>query len=238
MLFALGLDKRIVGVTSDCNYPPAARTRARVGKFAFVSREQLVSLRPDLIVAPEELKTRLGDLRSLTVPVVGVSAPDLDAMLRALRRLGALTGQDRQAARVVTELQARARRTEAAAARQPRRRVFCYLWPDPLITAGSNSFIGDLIRRAGGEDVAGKLSGAGGTGSFSLEQLVVRQPEVLVVPRSQETALQVALTQSPWNSLPAAQRHWVVVVDDDWLARPGPRAVLALEQMQRAFAHQ
>ncbi|HJT21379.1 MAG TPA: helical backbone metal receptor, partial [Nitrospira sp.] len=89
MLFALGLDEQIVGVTEFCNYPAAALSKPKIG-YARPSLESLVALRPDLIVAPQEFlrADTLAKLDELKIPVFMLEAKTLEDILGQIQSLG------------------------------------------------------------------------------------------------------------------------------------------------------
>src|SRR3990167_3771317 len=111
ILFALGAEDRLVGVTDFCDYPPAARRKPRVGGMLTPSLEVIAALRPDLVVATTEgnREETFAQLRRLGVPVYLVAAHHLADVWDAIARLGALTGREAAAGPLLAGLRARAR---------------------------------------------------------------------------------------------------------------------------------
>jgi iron complex transport system substrate-binding protein len=251
ILFAIGCDTtRIVGVTRFCNYPPVATKVTRVGGIVDPSLEAIVVLRPDLVLAtrgnPLEF---LESLTQLGIPVYALEdRGSLARIFRIIAEIGQVTGQAVQADSLVYRLQARvadvARRTSAAAMTTPPRVYFGEL-EGALWTAGPGSYIGELIRAAGGENVAADAPSA--WSALSLEAIVTRDPQVYLgtfagddtAPRrraAEEGARRLLATREGWRETQLGRRPRVFMVQEDRLLRPGPRVVDVLEEFAR-FLH-
>ena len=96
ILFALGLDDRVVGVTEYCSYPEAATGKPKVGGFSTVDIEKVVSLEPDLVLATRiHGKTVIPALEELGLTVVALTPSSLDDVLNSITLVGRLTGHHR-----------------------------------------------------------------------------------------------------------------------------------------------
>lgn len=224
-LFALDLGDRIVGVTTFCDYPPAATAKEKVGDTLRPSIEKIVALRADLAVAStssqlEQYVRRLDDLGI----AVYISNPRKVADVAAtIERLGALTGTTARARELSGDLQKRAAAIDQKVQAAARPRVLVILGTEPLITVGGNTFINDLIERAGGRSIS-----AGETAEYpqySLETAVAARPEVIFL-QAQDANLPERL-----RATPAAQAKRIYHIDDNLMLRPGPRIIDGLEQM-------
>jgi iron complex transport system substrate-binding protein len=234
MLFALGLDERIVGVDSYSNYPPEAAQKPQVGSYLEPDLERIVAAEPDLILATEaHVGTVLPELDALGLPTVVIEPADLDEVFSSMLLVGTITDMSPRAQHVVCELQARVDAVTQAVAGAPRPRVFFELSPD-LYTAGPGSYINDLLSRAGGDNVA---AGAGELWpQLSAEAVVSADPEVILLADHEAgiTAEQVA-TRPGWQQVSAVQQGRIVSLDADLVARPGPRVVDGLEAIAAAL---
>jgi iron complex transport system substrate-binding protein len=234
MLFALGLDERIVGVDSYSNYPPEAAQKPQVGSYLEPDLERIVAAEPDLILATEaHVGTVLPELDALGLPTVVIEPADLDEVFSSMLLVGTITDMSPRAQHVVCELQARVDAVTQAVAGAPRPRVFFELSPD-LYTAGPGSYIDDLLSRAGGDNVA---AGAGELWpQLSAEAVVSADPEVILLADHEAgiTAEQVA-TRPGWQQVSAVQQGRIVSLDADLVARPGPRVVDGLEAIAAAL---
>lgn len=234
MLYAVGAQDRLVGVSDFCDYPPEARRKPKVGGIYTPSVEAIVALRPDLVLATSE-GNRPEDVRSLEtlgLPVYVMRPLDFDSVLASIARLGEVLGDPAGAARLVGDLQGRADAIARAVAGVPRPRVLYVLWGSPLISSGRDTLITDLITRAGGESVT--AGDALPYPRLSIEMALERRPERVILARHGHLGIDDQLRM--WDSLgvlPAVRAGRVQSVDGDLVHRPGPRIVDGL----RALAH-
>ncbi len=224
ILFAVGAQKEVVGVTHDCNYPPAAQRKTKVGRFGNILLEKILKTRPDLIVVTADMQSRLEPLRALSIPVLALDTKTLTDVMHNVSLLGALTGHAAQANGLVARWQRQMARLNPV---KPAPSLFYMVWHDPLMTTSPQSFIGDLMQRAGGQNVI-QQAGAPFL-RYSTEKLLKANPEVLILPLSLSRQLQ--LQQPPFNALQAVKNQRVLVLDDDIISRPGPRVFSALHRI-------
>ena len=224
-LFALGLDNRVVGVTSFCDYPPEAKTKESVGDTQRPSLEKIIALEPDLVIisTASQLEQSLRHLDEVQIPAYVSNPRDLEGMLTSIESIGDIAGVRDRANEVTRQLRTRIEAVRARIAGRPQPRVLLILGCEPLITAGAPSFITDLIARAGGKSISALE--AADYPQFSLETAVASQPEVIFLQAGNED-LPARLKQTP-----AAREGRVYRLDDALLLRPGPRLVDGLEEM-------
>ena len=225
MLFALGLNDRIVGVTSYCDYPPEATEKEKVGDTLRPGVERIIGLRSDLVVAStsSQVEQFVYRLEQAGVPVYASNPRSVDDVLESLIKLGGITGREGRAKELTREFRSRldtvARQIDAA----DRPRVLFLLGVGPLITIGRHTFIDDIINRAGGESVTKDLETD--YPQYSLESAVASRPEVIFL-QSGDTDLPNRLKQTP-----AGVSGRVYHLDDALLLRPGPRVIDGVEKM-------
>jgi iron complex transport system substrate-binding protein len=224
-LFALGLDNRVVGVTSFCDYPPEAKAKESVGDTQKPSLEKIIALRPDLVIisTASQLEQSVRHLAELRIPVYVSNPRNLEGLLTSIERIGEIAGVPDRANEVTRQMRRRIEAVRARIEERPHPRVFVILGCEPLITAGAPSFISDLIARAGGRSISAEEPMD--YPQFSLETAVARQPEVIFLQAGNET-LPARLNQTP-----AVREGRVYRLDDALLLRPGPRIVDGLEEM-------
>lgn len=241
-LFAIGAWALVVGVTTVDTYPPEVKTLPKVGGFvpSTLSVETVVSLQPDLVLAAGELqRPTIEALERVGVTVVAMEDPStFEDVYAALHLLGRFTGHEQGATQVVEGMQARVARVQQAVATLPseqRVRVFYEVYDQPLMTAGPATMIGQLLTIAGGINVFAEVSGR--YPQVSAEEVVQRNPSCIMGLKGHKTALTpLQMAQRPgWQRIVAVQQHCVHLLDDDTVARPGPRLVDALEAMTKAL---
>jgi iron complex transport system substrate-binding protein len=236
ILFAIGAGDRVVGVTTWCNFPAEARTRAKVGGFAAttIHLETLVALQPDLVVAGDETQRQvIESVARLGFPVLAVKVRDFPALYTVTEQLGRLCEAGPAAAALVAGLRRRVDDVVARSAGIPadrRPRVYWEVFDAPVMSAGRGSMIGQLIELAGGVNVFADVREE--YPQVSTEAVVARAPEVILGPDMIDGgALTVArLRARPgWSAIPAVRTGRVHVLPADPTSRPGPRLVDGLE---------
>lgn len=235
MLYALGLGARVVGVTEFCNFPQAADSVVKVAGFNTVNLERVTQVRPDLIMAirGNDMES-LRSLRELGFPVFSLDIQSLSGMGDALRRMGKLLGVRTRADALADSLDLRVKRVRSrATSRSERPKVLWGFWGEPIYTAGAGTMIDDVFRTAGGQNIGARAEGA--WPQVSLETIVLWEPDVLItthVPGGSENLpneLMRLQQMDGWKMVPAVRDGRVFYVEGDWLLRPGPRLVDALE---------
>jgi len=236
MLFALGVQERIVGVTSYCDYPPAARAKEKVGDVLTPSLERILALRPDLVIVSTatQLERFARRLEALGVPLYVVDAERVEDVFRSLEDLGGILGCREDAERVVRALRARLETVRARVRGRPRPRVLMVIQRDPLIVPGRGAFMTDLVEQAGGQSVTADAERE--WTPYSLETVLARAPEVIILPSRERGTRRLAEVRWPELAATPAFRHGrVYAIHGDLLMRPGPRLIEGVEELARVL---
>lgn len=235
-LFALGAGSRLVGRDDFSDYPAEVADIPSIGTtYGELNAEAILGLEPDLVVAagitpPEHIAT----LEQLGIPVFVIGNPqDFEELFQSLIVVGELVGHPEAAEALVGEMRTRYQRViEQTQGVEPVSLFYEIDASDPEApyTTGSGTFQNLVIELAGGENVASDIDG---WGQLSLEELVVRDPEVIVfgagpfVPTTVES-----LKERPgWGQISAVQSERVYGIDTDLLDLVGPRLVEGLETL-------
>jgi iron complex transport system substrate-binding protein len=235
MVFAIGRQERLVGVTRFSDYPEAARQLPKVGSYVQLDLERIVALKPDLCLAirdgnPQSVITRL---EQMGIAVYAVDPRDLDSVMQTLLALGEILKAAPRAQAIVTAMRQRVTAvTGRVATAAGRPRVFFQIGISPIVSVGSNTFIDELIRLAGGRNVA---AGPAPYPRFSVEQVLALAPEVIVITSMDRMAVfqQVKDGWQRWPHLPAVQRQAIYIAPSNLFDRPTPRLVDGLELLAR-----
>lgn len=239
ILYAVSAGDQLVGRDEFSNYPEAAAAVQSIGgSMGDYNFEQIVSLKPDLVLAaeintPEQVKA----LEDLGLTVYYLKNPlDMEGMYTNLQLVGQLTGQTPEATALVDSLKQRVEAAQAKVANATvKPKVFYELDGTDAAkpwTSGSGTFIDQLISMAGGENVAASLDGA--WGQISEEALLVANPEfILLGDAAYGTTAEQVSARAGWEAIQAVQRGQIVPFNDDTVSRPGPRLVDALEELVR-----
>lgn len=229
VLFALGLDREVVGISSADDYPPEkVAARQRIGGVQ-LNFEVIVALRPDLIIGlPSLQRPNLERLIHLGLPVLAVDANDLDETFEKILLIGRATGQRRQATLLVAQMRFRS----SAIARQVAQvgttpKVYVEIWNEPLITVAAGTFLHDLLVRAGASNIFADLRG---WPQVSAEAVIARNPDVIILTYPNKGEL---MRRPGWGRVSALRARRVYEVETTLVARPGPRIVDGLEMLAK-----
>jgi iron complex transport system substrate-binding protein len=237
ILFALGLEDKIVGVTSYCNYPEAAKSKPQVSGFSQVDVEKVVAQQPDLVLASDIHKADvIPALEKLEIKVLAIKPATLEAVMKDIQLAGNITGKTQTATDLVSSLQKRInavadKTANLSAAEKPR--VFYVTWHDPIYTAGSNTMINDLINKTGGANIASDLSGYA---TITLETVVQRNPQVIVVMSSmgaKNTSFDYIKSEPRLQATDAIKNQHIYLINSDIFGRTTPRIVDGLEELAK-----
>ncbi|MCC6629464.1 MAG: cobalamin-binding protein [Chloroflexi bacterium] len=234
ILFALGLGDRVVAVDEFSDYPPEAKAKATLGSYLKPDLEAVVAAAPDLaLVTAAHLSGVGGAMIERGIPTLVVEPRTLPEVFDGILLVGRATGQTAEATRLVDSLRERSAAVTARVSGKPRPRTFLELSPQ-LHTAGPNSFLNDLLERAGGANIAAGASTP--WPQLSQEALIQADPQVILLSydASGETPAQVK-ARPGWHTLSAVKDGRVVTINPDLIARPGPRIVDGLEALASAL---
>jgi len=235
ILFALGLEEKVVGVSDFCNYPEAARAKPSVGGFSSPSIESIVGQNPDLVLTNGDVEQLMTQLDSLGLNYFVLHPEDVSGILTNIEQVGRITGAEDEAAEVTRSLRARIEQVVTRAQAAPRSRVFYTFATTDLNspwTAGPGSFVDSLIAMAGGENIG--ATAIAPWVQFSLEKVVGSDPEVIIVDASHGSAVTpiAELKQHPvWREMTAMKNGRIYTIDGDLVNRAGPRIVRGLEEI-------
>ena len=234
--FALGLEEKLVGVTSHCDFPAAARAKPQVGDVVNPSLERILELKPDVVLGTTAGNRRetVEALERLGVPLYGVEARSVEGIFVSIRDIAELAGTPRAGVELAEHLEARLAAVEEGTARATRPRVLFAIWMEPLVTIGNDTFLNDVLARAGAVSVTADLGES--WPRLSVEEVIARDPDYLILPRthSLQASFERLVQEDPWRRLRAVRENRIVWLDDAVL-RPGPRIVDAIEELARAL---
>jgi iron complex transport system substrate-binding protein len=237
ILFALGLDEEIVGVSIHCNYPEKAKDKIQVGSYISLDFERIVSLKPDLIIATGAGNTRdmVKRLGKLGFPTYVIFPKNVNDILDSIAHLGQIVDREIEAMAVIQDMKRRRQKMVELTQGLPRPKVFLQIGEAPIVTVGKGSFGDDLIHLAGGENVSGNSEEM--YPRLGMEEILKRSPEVILIssmnPKGEYK--RILRDWARWKMIPAVQKGRIHLIDSDLVDRPSPRIIDGLEEMTRIF---
>lgn len=228
-LFAFGAGARVVGRTRYCTQPPGKVGRvAKVGGTKKVSVSRVINLKPDLVVAVREENARedIERLRAVGLEVfVGAPATVEDA-LEMLEELAGMVKalETEPMLGPIRRVYGRLYGAETGRAR----RCFVPIWKEPYMSIGSDTYVHDVLRTCGGENVCGGSTRYPGV---TLEEVEALQPEVVLLPDEPYPFSAEDLPEFYALDIPAAREDQIHLVDGKLLTWYGPRMASSLSQL-------
>jgi len=235
IVFLLGRDGSLVGVTRFCNVPAAASGLPKIGGVSDPDVERIVALSPDLVLCTTDGNPRdkVRALEEMGIPCFAVAPQDLEAVFTAIERLGFLLAAADRGRAEAGALRRRARLASPSSSDVEKPAVLFVVSTAPIIAAGEGTFVDELVRLAGGRNAAARFSGR--YPRLSVEALVAARPDVIFVAgMSGVERFPPEVTR--WREVPAFRDGAVITLDGDLVTRPGPRLVTALERVSAALA--
>jgi len=233
-LYLLGVQDRLVGVTTYCERPPEALTKEKIGNVTQVNIEKIVELKPDLVFATSLTERRaIESLKHLGIGVIVFNEPRSYAETnQQFLELGRIVGREREAEEIV---KAEGRRVDAIRRRikgLPRPKVFIQLGAKPLFAATRDSFVNDFIEFAGGTNIAREAK----TGLVSREEVLRQDPDIIIIVGMDAAAGNEKKEWQKFHALRAVKNDKIFIMDSYRVCSPTPRTFVdALEEMVRAL---
>jgi iron complex transport system substrate-binding protein len=239
ILFSLGLEKNIVGITTFCDYPEQTQNIEKVANFSGQANiERILSLKPDFIFSTGLEQAPLVDkLKRLKLKVILVYPQNLQELFSSILELGRLTGKEENAHNLVDQMEQRIKTIKErvqAIPNEQKPKVFVEISPDPFMTAGKGSFVNELIELAGGKNIAYDTKRA--YSQFSPEVVIERNPDFILLGYMQPQPVTHVRQRMGWRHINAVKNRQIITdINPDLFLRPGPRIVNGLEQIHARF---
>ena len=245
VLYALGAQDRIVGISGFTVRPPHARKeKPKVSAFTSARLPAILALKPDLVIGFSDIQADIArELIKAGIEVWISNHRSVRGILDYVRRLGALVGAAAAAHAYAQRLEAHLDAVRASAAALSRRpRVYFEEWDDPLITG--IEWVAELVRIAGGDDIFPELAGqplARGRILSDPGEVVRRDPEIVFASWCGKRFRSEQLAARPgWDAISAVRASQVFEIKSAVILQPGPAALTdgvdALHARIRAWA--
>lgn len=234
ILFALGLGDKVVGVDASSDYPPEVAGLEIMGDYAGPNLESIVAAEPDVVFAGRYLADdAMQELDRFGIPVVCNDEDTYDGIAAGIQLVADVTGADASAVLADMEAAQSAALAQVVAREEPLKVYYAVSFGEyGDYTAGPGTFIDEMIAMAGGVNVAGGAEMA--WPSYSLEQLIVDDPDVIIISDyiGDRTTLAEQLSASEgYKELRCVQAGNVFCLDGNTSSRPAPRINEALADL-------
>jgi iron complex transport system substrate-binding protein len=240
ILFALGLEDKIVAVTLHCNYPPAAAGKPKIGTFWQPNIEAVIAAKPTLVITLsfEQQKNFAERLRRIGYNCLTINIEKVSELFEAIDRIGTATGKQREANQLVSAIQKKLNGLTALVGTRDKVRVLWVVQREPLRVAGRDTFVNEMIELAGGENAIGPTVYK--YPPIGAEQVIASGAEVIIEPSMtpEDLVAQRDKAFQYWNrfeNVPAVSNKRIYVINGDIVSGLGPRLYEGVETITRCL---
>lgn len=241
MLYAIGAGDQVVAVDSLSTFP--AEVEPKVTKISAYdpSAEAILGFQPDVVIISNDMNKISEQLLAADPAIMmwtGAAASTLDDVYRQITELGALTGHQSDAAKLVTSMETRISAATEDFQSAPASGSYYYELDNTFYSITSNTFIGELLSPFGLTNIADGVEAGNDYPQLNAESIVKANPSVIFLADTkccQQNARTVA-DRAGWSGIDAVKKGRVVELDDDIASRWGPRIVDLVETFSAAIA--
>lgn len=231
IIFAVDAGGKLVGDTTYCDYPEEAKKIQKIGDTMNPNLETIIALKPQVIFVStaSQIESFTKNLEAQNIAVFITNPKDLESIYSNIFQVGEILGKGENAKRLVDEMKRRVADVETRTNNSKDVRTFVQISPEPLFTIGKDSFITDLIARAGGISATADVPEQ--YPKYSKETALALQPEAIILSESSDNAT----SNDVFKNSPAVKNNRVFKIEANLLSRPGPRVIDGLEQIAKAL---
>lgn len=236
ILFALGLDDKIYGVSDFDDYPEEAKTKPKVGGVTKPNEEAILTAEPDLVIGGISMNEEIVEkFRGLGLPLYKTEPKKIEDILDNIIQIGIITDTQQEAEELVGKMKEDIRIvSEAAATIKDDEKKKVYIEFSPGWTVGKGEFMDELITLAGGINIAADLEG---WNAINEEKIIEDNPDViiytanLVDDKSGQPLEDLITSRAGWEKITAIQEGSLTGIEGNKMSRPGPRITEALKEI-------
>ena len=230
-IYALNKENTLVGRSDFDDYPAAVSKVKSVGGVKDPSIEKITELKPDLVIGGVHFsKVTVNKLEDLGIKVaVLYGAEDLDGAYKNIMDISTILGVAEKGQTIVNAMKKKVESVENKVKSLNKPEIYYVVdFGKADFTAGGDTFIGKMIEKAGGENIAKDTKGW----NYSFEKIVENKPEMIILSDKFNIKKNFLATDK-YKDLPAAKKNKVYEIDDNMLLRQGPRQADGLEALAK-----
>lgn len=241
IIFALGLEEKLVGRTEFCNFPAEAKSIENIGKMSPLNLEKIVSLNPDLVLSYGGFQLKdIPRLRELGLNILVIQSETLQEMIQGIQLIAQACGISEKGKEFISKMQERINRInfQVMASSRQKPKIFVGSTFDTIYSPGKETLFHELITLAGGKNIVGHLQG---WAKISPELVAEKEPDIIIVPSGIMNPEEISkikediINHPGWSNIPAIKNNRIYAVNEDLFYRAGPRLVDGLELLYEIF---
>lgn len=242
ILFALGSEDKIVGVTNYCNYPEEANNIEKIGEMTPLNLEKIASLEPDLILGYGLYQLgEIAPLKESGFEIVIIEPRTLNETFKSIIMTATVCGISEKGTFLVENLTQRISKIKTKVSKIEifqRPKIFIGGIYETIWSPGEGTLFNELITLAGGRNIAASLPG---WSKISPEFVAKEEPDIIIIPigtmgPADESNIKENISKrAGWSNIPAIKSGKIFLVNEDLFYRAGPRLIDGLEKLYEIF---
>lgn len=230
ILFALNLEDKIIGTTDYCDYPEAAKDTPKMGGFNTPNIELILEAEPDLIFISAGVQAELkATFKNLGIKTFVLDANTIDQVILNIELVGSILNAEEKAKEISQDMINRKNFIKEKTKDLEKPLVFFEIWDEPLLSAGPNTFVSDILNIAGGINFSEEADSD--YPAISLELLLEADPDYYIAVDHQKN--EDIKNRPGYENLNAVKNNNYYRIEDDYVTLPGPRIIIGLEEVAR-----
>ena len=235
ILFALGVGDKVVGVTDYSDYPEKAKQLPTVGSFANPNIELVQNLKPDLVIATKDgnPEAAVKKLEDMNIPTFVINPHNFQGILTSIQNIGKALEREEVGNQIVQAMSATQVYIEKQVSNLKKPKVLFQLGAKPIISVNKNTFIHDIIEKAGGINIA-SLSQINYP-EMNKESIVASNPDVIIAATDESTFATIKQNWAGFTDMSAVKKKRIYRINPDTISRPAPRIMEGLVELYKIF---
>jgi len=210
-----------------------------VGDYQSLNVERIAELDPDILIAltggPDDDYNKVAELGIPVYRVVDVRG--IEGVYEEISNISKIIGKETEGLELISDLKSEVESIRSKVeylTDDERPDVFYEIWNEPLMSAGKDTFINDLIEIAGGKNILSD-DGLMGWVEYSIETLIEKDPDVIIAPVSLATDPSVIIEDPRFATISAVINGDVYIIPDNPISRPSQNIIKGLQMLAKAI---
>ncbi len=235
LIYLIGAEKNVVGVTVECDYPNYYKKIKKVGNFGNVSIEKVIALKPTVVFTTKLEQDKLNDtLKKLDINVVAFYPHKIEDLIDSIVKIGKITHREKRAGFVADSLLSELSKIKEENQKiKDKPKVYVEIYNNPVMSASNDSFLGQLISYAGGRNIFEKLPRD--YSQVNQEEIIKKNPDVIICLVPNETKERIAQRKG-WTKISAVKTGKIYTtkeINPDLVLRAGSRVVVGIKKLKK-----
>jgi iron complex transport system substrate-binding protein len=229
-LYLLKAQDRLIGNTTQCNWPEAAKYKPKIGDLLNPNYEVILAAKPDLVISSTAGNDRAAvmKLAGLGLPVYVAAPRTVERIFQSVEEIGRITDCSERGLQLVAQMKERLERVKMRTAGLAPVRAFFITWLDPLLAPGKNTFENDVLGLAGVISITADIPQY--YPRYSLEQILVKNPDAIITVKQEGNPIPDFKKIAGWRNLRAVREGKIYVLSE-FLQHPSPLFVDGVEEL-------